>query len=93
MRVGDTLELVVSATDPQGEPLSYKAVKIYNMNSAWDENWQEDNVLRIPITPQDVRRDFKVVIYMRSPRQYHARGAWDDDVIFTYEVLPPMGRG
>lgn len=86
LRVGDALEFVVSATDPLGEPLSYKIRKIYGGDN---DQWQENNVLNVPITAGDVRKDFKVAIYMRSPRQYHARGTWDDDVIFVYEVLPP----
>jgi hypothetical protein len=90
LRVGNTLEIIISATDPMGQSLSYKARKSYG---GWDTDWQEDNVLYVPITPQDVRRDFAVVVYMRSPRAYHASGTWDDDVIFQYEVLPPIGNG
>jgi len=89
LRVGDTLEFIVSATDPLGETLSYKIRRAYGDN----DNWQEDNVLRLTMTPQDVRNDFKVLIYMRSPRPYHARGSWDDDVIFRYEVMPPSRPG
>jgi hypothetical protein len=90
LRVGDTLEIIVSATDPMGQPLSYRAVISMSRRGT---DWQEDNVLHVPITPQDVRRDFKLIVYMRSPRQYHAKGTWDDDVLFQYEVLPPMGDG
>jgi hypothetical protein len=88
--VGDTLEFVVSATDPLGEPLSYRLYRVYGADPI---QWQEDNVLRKDITADDVRRDFKVIVYIRSPRPYHARGTWDDDVLFQYEVLPPMSDG
>jgi Swt1-like HEPN len=93
LRVGDTLEFVVSATDPMGETLSYKIRKLYNQDDGWFENWQEDNVLRVSITPEDVRKDFQVAIYMRSPRPYHAEGAHDGVVSFVYEVLPPKYPG
>jgi hypothetical protein len=90
LRVGDALEIVVSATDPLGETLSYRIYRVYGAHPI---QWQENNVLRLNITAEDVRRDFKVIVYMRSPRQYHAKGTWDDDVLFQYEVLPPMGSG
>ncbi|MBA3790461.1 MAG: hypothetical protein H0X23_04365 [Rubrobacter sp.] len=90
LRVGDTLEFVVSATDPLGETLSYRIVKLHNMEDTPPGNWQEDNVLSVSITSQDVRKDFTIIIYMRSPRPYHAKGTWDDDAIFVYEVLPPQ---
>lgn len=90
LRVGDTLKLVVSATDPLEETLSYRIRRVYGSDPI---QWQENNVLRLDITAEDVRRDFKVIVYMRSPRPYHARGTWDDDVTFLYEVLPPMDNG
>ncbi len=89
LSVGDTLEFVVSATDPMGQTVSFKIGSDFSD----DDNWQEDNVLRLTITPEDVRNDFEVFIYMRSPRPYHARGSYDDAVIFKYEVVPPSRTG
>lgn len=87
LRIGDKLEFSVSATDPKGEILSYSAAK-YSSTEA--PEWQEDNVLNLTITPQDVRKDLWVFVRIRSPRPYHAQGSHDGFVQFNYEVLPPQ---
>lgn len=87
LRVGDTLQFVVSATDPMGETLSYKIDKFHTNTP---ENWQEDPVFNVDIESEDVRNDFIVLIYIRSPRVYHASGTYDHAVMYQYEVLPPI---
>lgn len=89
LRIGDTVEFVVSATDPLGETLSYRIKKAGLRRDTPYDNWQEDNVLRVSITPEDVSRNLEIDISIRSPRPYHATNDYDDDVEFWYEVLPP----
>jgi len=38
---------------------------------------------------KDNWKDFTVGLFVRSPREYHAKGHYDDVVYFEYEVLPP----
>jgi hypothetical protein len=87
LRPGDTVTWVVSATDPMGDPLSYRASILGG--SGRDTEWQESNVLSFTMTEADVGRMCDVNIYIRSPREYHAMGGYDDIRTFRYEVLPP----
>jgi hypothetical protein len=85
LRPGDTVEWVVSATDPMDDTLLYNAAII----GGRETGWQENNVLSLTMTNADVGRMCIVNIKIRSPREYHARGKYDDDIDFMYEVLPP----
>ncbi len=90
LRVGDRLEFSVSATDPMCETLSYKIRKSAGPSSTRQTDWQENNVLSVTITPEDVRKKLLIAVQMRSPRPYHAEGQYDGIVTFAYEVLPPQ---
>jgi len=85
LRPGDTVEWVVSATDPMDDTLSYNAYII----GVGETGWQENSVLNLTMTTADVARSCFVRIDIRSPREYHARDKIDDRVTFVYEVLPP----
>jgi hypothetical protein len=85
LRPGDTVTWVVSASDPMDDPLQYNAGII----GGRETGWQESNVLSLTFTEEDVRRMCDVNIYVRSPREYHAMGEYDDIRTFRYEVLPP----
>ncbi len=85
LRPGDTVEWVVSATDPMDDTLSYNAYII----GGGETGWQENSVLNLTMTTADVARSCFVRIDIRSPREYHARDKIDDRVTFVYEVLPP----
>ena len=86
LRVGDSVELVVAATDPKDESLEYAAVLIHRRGL---RTWQDQNVLTISVGREDVRRAFDVRVRIRSRREFHARSDHDDEVVFRYEVLPP----
>ena len=81
LRIGDVVEFVVTASDPLGANLQYSLSE--------EDNWQDSNVMALTIKKNHVRKDFKVLLRVRSPREYHANGYWDDSVCFAYEVLPP----
>lgn len=85
LRIGDVVDFVVTASDPLGANLQYSlSVSLVN-----EDNWQDSNVMALTIEKKNVRKDFTVSLYVRSPREYHAKGSWDDAVHFEYEVLPP----
>lgn len=88
LRVGDVLEYIISASDPMGEPVKYG---IYSGAKA---EWQDSNVVKLSITESCVRKDYEVILVIKSKRKYHASGHYDDATIFNYEVLPPgIGGG
>lgn len=87
LRVGDELELVVAATDPEGDELLYYAELSHRSDR--EEGWGNDNVLTIKVGEEDVGKVFDVHIKIRSQRSYHAHAGYDDRVAFRYEVLPP----
>ncbi|MFC7670265.1 hypothetical protein ACFQT0_25040 [Hymenobacter humi] len=80
LRVGDRLEFVISATDPQDEKL------FYSINGP--DEWQENNHLHFTLTDKEIRREMLFGIYVKSSRSYHAKRDYDDAVIFCYQVLP-----
>lgn len=87
LRVGDFLEFVITATDPLGEPLQYKAIA--GGNQRFDSGWQEENVLAFTLTKAQVKKCLDVLLFIRSRREFHADQDYDDAQIFSYEVLPP----
>lgn len=85
LRVGDTIDFVITATDPMGEPLQYA---IFESTTT---KWQSNNAIRLRITERHVQKRFDVILVVRSQRKYHAyrSDGFDDRVVFSYEVLPP----
>lgn len=88
LRPGDTIEFVVTASDPLGENIEYQIKKYGSIFN----KWQKSNLLSIRITEKDVQKSFMVDISIRSRRKFHARGDDDDWVKFFYEVLPPKNK-
>ena len=87
LKVGDSLEFIVAATDPEDMQLEYSVYLLHKSQGGGLE-WQEDNVLMFTVDKHDVRRAFQVRVRIKSSREYHASGSYDDEVLFTYEVLP-----
>lgn len=85
LHIGDVVEFVVTASDPLGANLQY----CLRAGIQSEDNWQDSNVMALTIQKKNVRKDFTVSLLVRSPREYHAKGSWDDSVHFGYEVLPP----
>ena len=80
IHVGDILEFVVSATDPQDGDL------MYCING---RHWNPGNVLFQEIEPRHVGKKTTFSIMVRSERKFHAFPmGYDDRIAFEYQVLP-----
>lgn len=86
LREGDTIEFVVTASDPFGDSLQYGIL------SERAINWQDSNVLSMVLERQHIGRNVKLSILIRSHRDYHAARPFDDHVDFWYNVLPAKSR-
>lgn len=84
IRVGDQLDFVITASDPQGEELEY----CLSPGSMDILGWQKANTLSAVVTEAMIRKHSEFSIYIRSPRRHHACGLFDDVVAFVYCVLP-----
>jgi hypothetical protein len=85
LRPGDTIDFMVTASDPEDLPLQYAMRRGYGGKL----EWQEAPAFTVGITEADIGQNFTIMLYILSPRNYHASGEWDDDVMFGYSVLPP----
>ncbi|MDD8019457.1 MAG: Swt1 family HEPN domain-containing protein [Bacteroidota bacterium] len=85
LRVGDTLEFVVTGSDPEGLELEYQ---VENFNEQGRNIWTKSNNLTVKIEENHIGRQSDFFIRIKSPRKYHAQSAWDDCVDFSYQVLP-----
>ena len=86
LRPGDIINFIVTARDPLDESIEISI----NKSTQREDNWTQDNHFEVLIEEKDVMRYFFINIKIRSLRKYHAdRSGRDDDVDFSYEVLPP----
>lgn len=85
LRPGDFIEFVVTAADPMEANLQYALTITGNH---YNPSWQNSNALNLTINSSNVRNDFGVMIWLKSLRDYHAKGDFDDSVTFIYTVLP-----
>jgi hypothetical protein len=85
LHIGDVVEFIVTASDPLGADLQYSLSVLPKGIS----DWQDSNVFPLIIEKKHVRKKCEVVLAVRSHREYHAEGGFDDTVFFVYEVLPP----
>jgi len=81
LRVGDVVEYIITASDPEQQPLQFRILGF---------KWESSNILRLQIEDKHVSRDAKVNITIRSNRKFHAYPlGYDDRVVFEYQILPP----
>lgn len=85
LRPGDLIDYVITAGDPLGQPLQYRA--LVSTRGSFSP-WVEANTYRVKIEPSDVRRSFAVHLFVQSSREYHANDGYDDAHSFLYSVLP-----
>lgn len=80
IHVGDSLEFVITAVDPQDGDLSY------SLNG---KSWSLTNVITQFIEPRHVSKKAVFSTMVRSERKFHAFPmGYDDRVAFEYQVLP-----
>jgi hypothetical protein len=85
LRVGDELQIVITATDPLGEPLEYS----YYWHPFREGEWVTSNSLVIKIEEDNVGKLRELHLRIRSGRKYHAYGRFDDFKCFQFIILPP----
>lgn len=88
LRPGDLLEYVVTASDPLEEPLLYQCN--FSVGSpGHSDKWLKTNSFSFGLTDKYIGKLFFASISIKSNRKYHSHNTYDDEVMFTYEVLPP----
>jgi len=86
LRPSDTLEFIITASDPLGDNLQYGISENIGPNLI---KWEKNNTLTYSIQEKNIGRIFSLYLSIISPRKYHAVGNYCDDFVqFTYTVLP-----
>lgn len=88
LRVGDRIEVVVEATDPEAMPLEYRFFVISGFATISEQNWSPSNSYSLELTDECIGTGIVLSFSIRSGRSYHADGTKDDSGQFTYVVLP-----
>lgn len=84
LRPNDIIDYIVTARDPEDMPLDYGIIT----SNEHAVRWQKHGEFLIKITDKCIGEDFKVNLFIRSPRSYHATKWFDHNVLFIYTVLP-----
>ena len=84
LRPDDTVEFVITASDPLGEEIEY-GIERRRMSK---EIWQKSNLFSIIVIEDNISKNFVVSFYIRSFRKFHAYRYYDDSISFYYTVLP-----
>ena len=84
LRVGDQIDFVLTASDPEDAPLEYCIQLGLNPIGPW----QKSSEFPVRLADEHIGRNFKVDLHIRSNRSYHASGSFDAWVSFHYTVLP-----
>jgi hypothetical protein len=82
LRVGDTVDYIITASDPLGEELEY------SLTMRADAPWQKQNTFTVTFTEKEIGAGVTVMMRIRSLRPYHAERGYDDAVLFIYDILP-----
>lgn len=85
LRVGDAISFQVAAFDPLGEQLLYKVEVGHRLYL----DWQKESEFDVILASEHVQSRLHVSIDVKSEREYHAHGFYDDTADFVYDLLPP----
>jgi len=85
LRLGDALQLFVTARDPEDLALTYGIMRGFGTSITW----QQSSEFEFTIEERDIGTHFSVTLFIKSSRSYHAQGNYDDAIKFWYTVLPP----
>lgn len=84
VRVGDEVEYLVTATDPVGADLLYSCKKHWSPFAQLSNS----NNLKYKFSDQDIGRLIEVRLMIKGTQEHHAHPDCDDQVVFSYDVLP-----
>lgn len=84
LRPGDTVEFLITASDPEDMPLEYG----FEASRGLRRFWLQESTFSLPIEENHIGKIFRVEVFIKSPRTYHAHQFYDDSAIFLYQVLP-----
>jgi hypothetical protein len=87
LRPGDTIDFVISASDPENLPLEYGV----RDESIGQIHWGQNDTFSVTLEDKHIGTSADITLFVRSGRPYHASGAFDDRVAFYYTVLPRRG--
>jgi hypothetical protein len=88
LRVGDRIEVVVEASDPENLTLYYHFTVINGINILETQEWSPTNSFILDLTQNHIGKELRIWYEIRSDRKYHASGRNDDASDFVYIVLP-----
>jgi hypothetical protein len=84
LRVGDELQLVITAYDPLGESLLYG----YNWHPFGGGEWSESNALVVRIHSIHIGKLKELHLRIKSRREHHAYNGYDDFKLLHFDILP-----
>lgn len=80
LRVGDVLEFIITASDPEESQLSYRC---------HHTKWQTNNIVIVTIDRTMIEKQSLFHLMVKSARKHHAYPmGFDDRVSFDYQVVP-----
>ncbi|KAB1064734.1 hypothetical protein [Salibacter halophilus] len=82
VRVGEEIELKAYSTDPLGDKIEFSIERI------GEENWSESNKRKLTFKHDDIGKTCDIQIKIKSKKDYHAYGDFDDFIQFRYVVIP-----
>ncbi|WP_081077733.1 hypothetical protein [Burkholderia stagnalis] len=85
LKPGDGITIKVNADDPAGGKLQYRFRTLHN---SVDSGWQDEDKWSYQFQTADIREMCDVAVRIRSERNYHALGEYDDHVTLRYVVRP-----
>ena len=79
LQVGDVIEFVVAAKDPEDQELQYKL---------YPDKWTSSSVLIVELNDSHIGKDVNIHIAIKSERKDHAYPmGYDDRVTFVYDII------
>lgn len=82
LRPGDSVDFVITASDP------LEANLLYHFDFEVVGQWQLINSASVTVEKAQIGLGQFVYLKIKSPREFHAHWGYDDCVIFAYDVLP-----
>lgn len=85
LRVGDRVQFVVTARDPEDAPLEY----CMSVDNSGVTQWQTSAMFSIQLEAKHIAKEPRITFFVRSHRAFHAYQWFDDRVAFHYSAVLP----